>query len=90
MAFVDPAGLNHIQTLGPKDAGGAARFIYQWLGIRDDAAFPEDVRQAITRVGQAKFHAYGAEGEKKCIHAVGPDFRGSYATEEPAIQQLEE
>eukprot|EP00969_Alexandrium_andersonii_P227815 10061493-Alexandrium_andersonii.AAC.1 len=90
MAFVDPAGLHHIQTRGPKNAGGAAGYNYQWLGIRGDAAFPEDVRQAITREGQAKFHAYGADGEKKCIHAVGPDFRDSYATEEPAIQQLEE
>eukprot|EP00969_Alexandrium_andersonii_P311490 13763789-Alexandrium_andersonii.AAC.1 len=49
MAFVDPAGLHHIQTHGPKNAGGAAGYNYQWLGIRDDAAFPEDVRQAITR-----------------------------------------
>eukprot|EP00969_Alexandrium_andersonii_P129784 5736773-Alexandrium_andersonii.AAC.1 len=49
MAFVDPAGLNHIQALGPRGAGGAAGYIYRWLGISDDSAFPEDVRQAVTR-----------------------------------------
>eukprot|EP00969_Alexandrium_andersonii_P194079 8573331-Alexandrium_andersonii.AAC.1 len=69
MAFVDPAGIHHIRDLGPQDAGGAAGNIYQWLGLRDAAAFPEDVRRAITRVGQAKLHAYGKNGEKQCIHA---------------------
>eukprot|EP00969_Alexandrium_andersonii_P148811 6578782-Alexandrium_andersonii.AAC.1 len=90
MVIVDPAGLHHIEKFGPENAGGAACPIYQWLGIRDDEAFPEDVGQAITRIGQAKYLAYGAQGEKKCIHAVGPDFRDTYATEESAIPQLEE
>eukprot|EP00969_Alexandrium_andersonii_P053418 2348496-Alexandrium_andersonii.AAC.1 len=49
LAIVDPAGIHHIQEHGPRDAGAAAGSIYQWLGLRDAASFPEAVRQAITR-----------------------------------------
>eukprot|EP00969_Alexandrium_andersonii_P067687 2986778-Alexandrium_andersonii.AAC.1 len=89
MVIVDPAGLHHIRELGPQGAGAAAGSIYRWLGLQDAAAFPDAVRQAITREGQAKFHSY-SNGEKQCIHAVGPDFRRTFATEDSASAQLEE
>lgn len=73
-AFVDPAGLHHIRE-GPWGAAGAAGANYKWLGIDEDESFPEDVTAAITEPLQAKFHAYGEDGSKKCIHVVGPDFR---------------
>mmetsp|Transcript_157894 Transcript_157894/g.483878 ORF Transcript_157894/g.483878 Transcript_157894/m.483878 type:complete len:283 (+) Transcript_157894:56-904(+) len=86
-AFVDPAGLHHIQG-GPGGAGGAAGVIYRWLGISTHPSFPEAVRAAITAPLQAKFHAYGASGEKKCIHVVGPDFRHGQYTREKAEDEL--
>jgi len=77
--FVDPAGLHYIRG-GPGGAGGAAGAIYGWLGIASAPAFPQEVRASLTRSLQAKFHAYGSSGEKKCIHVVGPDFRTGVAT----------
>ena len=71
-AFVDPAGLHHIQQLGPAGAGGAAGAIYEFLGIRRDAAFPPEVVAAVTGTGQAKAHCYPSG---TCIHVIGPDFR---------------
>lgn len=88
-AFVDPAGLHHIRG-GPGGAGGAAGVIYKWLGIYDSPAFPEAVRESITKPLQAKFHAYGDNGEKKCIHVVGPDFRTRHYTREEAEAELAE
>mmetsp|Transcript_69875 Transcript_69875/g.227427 ORF Transcript_69875/g.227427 Transcript_69875/m.227427 type:complete len:240 (-) Transcript_69875:60-779(-) len=78
-AFVDPAGMHHIQntTDGPSGASGAAGAIYSWLGISTRKEFPPVVRQAITAPLLAKFYGYGEPGRPKrnCIHAVGVDFR---------------
>eukprot|EP00438_Fugacium_kawagutii_P001946 Skav224093 [mRNA] locus=scaffold4565:35966:37942:- [translate_table: standard] len=71
--LVDPAGLRYISE-GPSGASGAAGANYKWLEINKAKSFPEDVREAITEECQAKYHAY-ADGKKKCIHVVGPDFR---------------
>eukprot|EP00438_Fugacium_kawagutii_P001945 Skav224092 [mRNA] locus=scaffold4565:20858:22852:- [translate_table: standard] len=71
--LVDPAGLRYISE-GPSGAAGAAGANYKWLEINKAKSFPEDVKEAITEECQAKYHAY-AEGKKKCIHVVGPDFR---------------
>lgn len=76
-AFVDPAGLVYIQDAGPRGAGGAAGAIYQFLGIRADASFPEPVRAEVTEEGRAKLHSYSLPGgdTAHCIHVVGPDLR---------------
>lgn len=76
-AFVDPAGLHHIQPPGrPGRAGGAAGAIYKFLGIERNRSFPEDVIEAVTDVGLAKLHTYALEDgrEVSCIHVVGPNF----------------
>eukprot|EP00439_Symbiodinium_sp_Y106_P003644 s2535_g1.t1 len=87
-AFVDPAGMHHIQG-SPGNAGGAAGVIYKWLGISDAPTFPAPVVQAITAPLKAKFHAYD-DGKKKCIHVVGPDFRKRDYTREEAVAELAE
>jgi len=90
--FVDPAGLHHIQPPGgPSNAHGAAGAIYKAIGIHQDECFPDDVVEAVTHTGNAKFHRYqpkqqiehdgggddsdGLRGEICVIHAVGPDLR---------------
>ncbi|CAJ1328466.1 unnamed protein product, partial [Effrenium voratum] len=82
--------MHHIQGGGPWGASGAAGANYEWLGIADDESFPEDVVEAIQEPLQAKFHAYGERGAKKCIHVVGPDFRMKDRgfTEDDAVQEL--
>mmetsp|Transcript_83715 Transcript_83715/g.132676 ORF Transcript_83715/g.132676 Transcript_83715/m.132676 type:complete len:224 (-) Transcript_83715:52-723(-) len=88
--LVDPAGLHHIRG-GPFGAAGAAGANYQWLEISEAEAFPEDVQEAITTECQAKYHAY-ADGRKKCIHVVGPDFRDCFddmdCTIDDAVKKL--
>jgi len=73
-AFVDPAGLPYIQSMGPGGAGGASGAIYRYLGIDRERAFAPEVRNGIRQATDAKFHAYG---DNKVIHAVGPDLRDS-------------
>jgi len=102
-AFVDPAGLHHVQGSGPGGAGGAAGVIYRFLGIAGDAAFPAPVVAALYETGRAKYHSYPLPGAAvaagqivpagavaHCIHAIGPDFRrGSPGpTWEEAVEQL--
>jgi len=70
VVILDPAGLPYIME-GPASAGGASGAIYEWLGIRSDPSFPEDVVKSINQPRTAKLHVYG---EKACIHCVGPDF----------------
>jgi len=89
-AFVDPAGLHHIQGNGPAGAGGAAGVIYRWLGISQEPSFPLSVTSAIQTSLQAKFHTYGERGEKKCIHVVGPDFRSRRYSRAEAVAELSE
>ena len=55
-AFVDPAGLTFIQSVGPGGAGGASGSIYEHIGIRDDDDFPDDVRGAITEECDSHYH----------------------------------
>eukprot|EP00931_Biecheleriopsis_adriatica_P085776 TRINITY_DN60579_c0_g1_i1.p1 TRINITY_DN60579_c0_g1~~TRINITY_DN60579_c0_g1_i1.p1 ORF type:complete len:483 (+),score=104.70 TRINITY_DN60579_c0_g1_i1:46-1494(+) len=83
-AIVDPAGLTYIKG-SPSDAGGAAGVIYKWLGISQEQSFPEPVVKAINAPLEGKFHAYG---EKKCIHVVGPDFRGRPLSRQDAVGEL--
>ncbi len=73
-AFVDPAGLPYIQRAGPAGAGGASGSIYEHIGIRGDAAFPDDVVAAIRLECEAHYHRYEtADGTRHhCIHTVGP------------------
>ncbi len=75
--FVDPAGLQMIQKLGPDAAGGASGAIYSFLDISD--TFPIAVRKAVRNVGDAYWHKYKVSrknGEEifHCCHAVGPNF----------------
>lgn len=70
VVIMDPAGLTYILE-GPAKAGAASGAIYEWLGIRKDPSFPEDVLQTINQPRTAKLHVYG---EKACIHCVGPNF----------------
>eukprot|EP00927_Polykrikos_kofoidii_P008990 TRINITY_DN13741_c0_g1_i1.p1 TRINITY_DN13741_c0_g1~~TRINITY_DN13741_c0_g1_i1.p1 ORF type:complete len:1085 (+),score=183.48 TRINITY_DN13741_c0_g1_i1:59-3313(+) len=84
VAFLDPAGLQFISG-SPGGAGGASGSIYEWLGIKGDPSFPDDVRSSITKQLQAKFHDYGG---KRCIHVVGPDFRGRRCAESEAVADL--
>lgn len=86
-AFVDPAGLHHVQGGGPSGAGGAAGALYRWLGIDKDASFPAPVVAAITQPLLAKFHAYG---NRMCIHVIGPDFRKRPYTRDEAVCELAE
>lgn len=83
----DPAGLHHIQA-SPAGAGGAARVIYTWLGIAQDERFPDEVREAIQKPLQAKYHAYGSEGERKCVHVVGPNFKERTCSRQEAVARL--
>jgi len=79
VAFVDPAGMHHIQNTkdGPRGASGASGAIYHWLGIGSWSRFPDPVRETITAPLLAKLHVYDSAGGVKinCIHCVGPDFR---------------
>lgn len=81
--FVDPAGLPFIQELGPSLAAGAAGAIYDFLGIRSDETFPDDVRAHVTDTGRARWHTYTVETEgvavtRNCCHVVGPNFAELY------------
>jgi hypothetical protein len=74
--FVDPAGLQMIQSLGPRAAGGASGAIYTLLNI---AAFPASVRRALCKVGDAYWHTYKVNRDigtnvYQCCHAIGPNF----------------
>mmetsp|Transcript_24588 Transcript_24588/g.41693 ORF Transcript_24588/g.41693 Transcript_24588/m.41693 type:complete len:496 (+) Transcript_24588:3-1490(+) len=94
--FVDPAGLHHIQPPGgPSGAGGAAGAIYKAIGIHENKRFPDDVIEAVTRTGNAKFHRYppreGGSGGICVIHAVGPDLRKPFVAAdhpESAVQSV--
>ena len=46
-AIVDPAGMDYVQSKGPRGAGGASAAIYLWLGIDAAAGFPEAVKSKI-------------------------------------------
>ena len=82
---VDPAGLHHVQRLGPKGAGGAAGKIYKWLKIHEEKAFPKEVREAIQEPLQAKLQVYGS---KACLHVVGPDLRNRNVLKKQACREL--
>jgi len=83
-AVLDPAGLPFIQHQGPLAAGGSSRAIYTWLGITE---FPPEVKAAITKPQQAKYHAYGS---KRCIHVVGPNFSGRRCAWDEGVAELAE
>lgn len=84
-AIVDAADLRRIQE-SPGNAGDTAAAVYEWLGIAQDAKFPDPVREAIQGPSAAKFHSYGS---KCCIHVVGPDFRVARGiSREQCVQRL--
>eukprot|EP00438_Fugacium_kawagutii_P007948 Skav211191 [mRNA] locus=scaffold2922:22067:22708:+ [translate_table: standard] len=83
--LVDPAGLPFIHSSDPCGAGGASEEIYNFLGMDQAVSFPEEVKQAITKECDAKYHAYG---KKKCIHVVGPDLREPGYSFDDAVDKL--
>ena len=82
---MDPAGLPYIngtslsqkEMSGPSGAGGSSKTIYEFLGISKMATFEYEVREAITKEKQAKYHRYGT---KHCIHVVGLSLREKKTT----------
>jgi hypothetical protein len=70
--FVDPAGLNFIQRVGPSGAGGASGSIYRHIGIHDAGTFPLKVRMNVRAVGDAYWYVYNRI--YNCCHVVGPNF----------------
>jgi hypothetical protein len=65
-AFVDPAGLHHIQPPGgPKGAHGASGAIYKAIGISHLESFPADVQASVTKTSDAKYHMYTKAKTKK-------------------------
>lgn len=88
LPIVDPAGLQFIRN-GPRNAGGAAGTIYKFLGIHEDDAFPQPVRDAIDQPLKAKLHFY--HGRNACIHVVGPNFSDRKdCTRDDALAELTE
>ena len=89
-AFVDPAGLHHIQQSGPSRAGGASGSIYEHIGIRGDRSFPEDVRQAVNEECDAHYHRYknGGGEHHHVIHTVGPRLGHGKYTWDDAVATL--
>jgi len=100
MVVLDPAGLPFIHEYGPRGASGASGTIYQWIELSSpsgDNQFPEEVKKAIKRDGDAKLHVYTPSAQTcAVIHAVGPDLRqkkfkkaqGCYGSREMVVQQL--
>ena len=86
MAFVDPAGLNHITHKGPYGASGASGAIYRWLEINKKWEFPPQVRRWITKATEACYFEY--PGQRHCIHVVGPDLRRPSIDERQAASLL--
>lgn len=85
--IVDPAKLACIQN-GPRGAGIASSYIYKCIGMGDADMFPEKVKLAVTKTGDAKYHAYGPDKDMHVLHAVGPDFTRGACTLEDAVTQL--
>ena len=53
-------------------AGGVAGAIYKFLGIKDDARFPQAVIDAVSCECQAELHRYNKDGaDLECIHECG-------------------
>eukprot|EP00997_Jenningsia_sp_PLL12_P008630 NODE_5426_length_578_cov_56.149338_g4708_i0.p3 GENE.NODE_5426_length_578_cov_56.149338_g4708_i0~~NODE_5426_length_578_cov_56.149338_g4708_i0.p3 ORF type:complete len:172 (+),score=46.33 NODE_5426_length_578_cov_56.149338_g4708_i0:22-516(+) len=53
--------------------------------------FPSEVRDSITRTGDAKYHLYRATGacnDRHVVHVVGPDLREREFTDEEAMHAL--
>ena len=86
--IAEDGGVPPTHTQGPShgidlgERGGAypavrdlSSAIYNHIGLAQNQCFPEAVQKAITAVGQAKYHAYGAGGaaeQHHVIHVVGP------------------
>lgn len=87
IVLVDPAKLACIQN-GPRGAGIASAYIYKCIGMGDDDAFPQEVKLAVTKTGDAKYHAYGPDKDMHVLHAAGPDFTRGSCTLEDAVAQL--
>ena len=78
IVIVDPASLNVAKGdpyFAPGDAGGAARAIYRFLGIEENASFPPDVVSQLNAPCDAVYKRYGFPDAKHVIHVVGPDFK---------------
>lgn len=91
-AFVDAAGLHHVHgEKGPQGANGSAGAIYKHIGIYESTEFPADVREHVTKEGDARLYRYSSEhGDQNVIHAIGPDFRKDpYATGDTQAQSIE-
>jgi hypothetical protein len=88
-AIVDPAGLLHIQSLGPAGSTGGSGAIYNWLGIAGQTSFPRDVKDGVRNTLDAKAHVY--PNGVTVIHVVGPNFASSAVADmSQAVDQLQE
>lgn len=76
---VDSGGHQVPPPGSPKRAGGAAKAIYQWAGIGDQAEFPKDVFDAVKSERDCKYHDYGRG--RHVLHAFGPDLRKMPSTD---------
>ena len=73
--IIDPCNADFVHRSGPQHAGGAAGAIYQFLNIKTDPSFAQQVRAEIKGEGSCAYHRYGYPTSKHVIHAVGYDFR---------------
>jgi hypothetical protein len=64
--IIDPAGLKYIQANTTEGAGALSGQIYKTFNIK---SFPNDVKQAIQKVGDASTYTYD---KQTIIHVVGP------------------
>ena len=73
--IIDPCNADFVHRSGPQHAGGAAGAIYQFLNIKSDPSFAQQVKAEIKGEGSCAYHRYGYPTSKHVIHAVGYDFR---------------
>ena len=73
--IIDPCNADFVHRSGPQHAGGAAGAIYQFLNIKTDPSFAQQVKAEIKGEGSCAYHRYGYPTSKHVIHAVGYDFR---------------
>lgn len=67
----------------PCSLGAMSRFI----GIAEDASFPDDVLAKIQAEGQASYHRYGYPQSKHVIHVAAIDFSAEASSSTPSSEQ---
>ena len=86
---VDPVGWRIVHHGAPRDAGGVSHFLYEWLDLIDEPAFPTGVRAQMDELWAA-WHAYFNAGHKRLvIHASQCNPTGErYLDDEGRLQTL--